>query len=122
MTPPAEPPVERQRLDRWLFFARLAKSRSLAAKWIVDGHVRVNSRRVRQAAKPVHAGDVITLALECEVRVLRIVATGLRRGPAREAARLFDDIDAAADRALAHCRRAKLRQIGEIIGFLPPRC
>jgi ribosome-associated heat shock protein Hsp15 len=91
---PADPPVERQRLDRWLFFARLAKSRSLAAKWIVDGHVRVNSRRVVQAARPVQAGDVVTLALECEVRVLRIVAMGLRRGPASEAARLFDEIAA----------------------------
>jgi ribosome-associated heat shock protein Hsp15 len=89
---PAEPPVDRQRLDRWLFFARLAKSRSLAAKWIVDGHVRVNSRRAVTAAKPIQPGDVITLALEREVRVVRILATGRRRGPAGEARLLFDDI------------------------------
>jgi ribosome-associated heat shock protein Hsp15 len=94
----AKPPLNRQRLDLWLFFARLAKSRSLAAKWIVNGHVRVNSLRIVTAAKPIQPGDVVTLALEREVRVVRILATGLRRGPASEAAHLFDDIGSTAGR------------------------
>jgi ribosome-associated heat shock protein Hsp15 len=61
-----------QRLDKWLWFARVAKTRTRAAKLVSSGHVRVNARRIDAPAKTVAPGDVLTIALEREVRVLRI--------------------------------------------------
>jgi len=89
-SPPAGP--ARQRLDKWLWFARVVKTRSLAAKLIADGHVRVNSLRVETAARPVKPGDVVTVALERTVRVMKILAAGERRGPAIEAQTLYADL------------------------------
>ncbi|UDL94550.1 RNA-binding S4 domain-containing protein [Lichenihabitans sp. PAMC28606] len=91
---PTEPLVERQRVDKWLWFARVAKSRSLAAKLVIGGHVRINTVRIDNAAKAVRAGDVLTIALDRNVRVLRINAPGLRRGPYEEARLLYDDLSA----------------------------
>lgn len=93
MTQPDTAPALRQRLDKWLWFARLVKSRTLAAKLVEEGHVRVNAVRADNAAKPVRAGDVLTVALDREVRVLRVVAPGERRGPYPEARLLYDDLD-----------------------------
>lgn len=87
---------DRQRLDKWLFFARLTKSRSAAAKLVLAGYVRVNGQRTVQAAKLIQAGDVVTVALERQVRVLRILAAGVRRGPPHEASGLFDDLSEGA--------------------------
>lgn len=86
---------ERQRLDKWLWFARVAKTRSLAARLIAEGHVRLNSRRIETPAKAVSPGDVLTIALEREVRVLRVVAPGTRRGGFSEARLLFDELPQA---------------------------
>lgn len=83
---------ERQRLDKWLWFARVVKTRSLAARLVSGGHVRLNGRRIETPAKAVVPGDVLTIALEREVRVLRIVGPGTRRGPYAEAALLFEDL------------------------------
>lgn len=83
---------ERQRLDKWLWFARVVKSRTRAADLVEAGHVRVNGVRVRVPARPVSSGDVLTIALERDVRVLRVVAPGARRGPYEEARGLFDDL------------------------------
>jgi ribosome-associated heat shock protein Hsp15 len=83
------PAAPAQRLDKWLWFARVTKSRTLAAQLIDGGKVRVN--RVR-ALKPSHAlrqGDVLTIALHGEVRVLQVLATGTRRGPPQEARLLY---------------------------------
>lgn len=82
----------RQRLDKWLWFARVAKTRSLAARLVTEGHVRVNSIRIGTAAKSVKPGDVVTVALERHVRVLKVLASGERRGPAPEARRLYEDL------------------------------
>lgn len=82
----------RQRLDKWLWFARVVKSRTLAAKLVADGHVRINAQRVAAPAKPVGLGDVLTVALERRVLVLRVLAPGERRGPYEEARRLYDDL------------------------------
>ena len=92
--PPAgQPPdAQRQRLDKWLWFARVVKTRSLAARLVTEGHVRINSVRVETAAKSVRPGDVVTVALERHVRVLRMVAPGERRGPAPEARGLYEDL------------------------------
>jgi ribosome-associated heat shock protein Hsp15 len=84
-------PLDRQRLDKWLFFARIIKSREKAASLIRDGFVRVNGVRADVPAKQVKIGDVLTIALERQTFVLKIVATGIRRGPASEAIKLYSD-------------------------------
>lgn len=85
-------PAGRQRIDKWLFFARLAKSRTLAARLVEAGKVRVNSEKVVQAAHPVKPGDGLTIALERQVLVVRVLAPGDRRGPAPEARTLYEDL------------------------------
>jgi ribosome-associated heat shock protein Hsp15 len=82
----------RQRLDKWLWFARVAKTRSLAARLIAEGHVRLNARRIETPAKPVSPGDVLTIALEHRVRVLKILAAGTRREGFLQASLLFEDL------------------------------
>ncbi len=86
------PGPARQRIDKWLFFARVTKSRSLGAKLAESGHVRVNSEKIDHAAQQVKPGDVLTIGLERRVLVYRVLDTGLRRGPAPEAATLYEDL------------------------------
>jgi len=89
------PPVgsgERQRLDRFLFFARAAKSRTLAQKFIESGLVRVNSTRILAPDARVGPGDVLTMTVQGRLLVWRIRQTGSRRGPASEAATLYEDL------------------------------
>ena len=81
-----------QRLDKWLWYARVAKTRTLAAGLVTDGKVRVNRQKVAKPAHAVRVGDVVTVSVARGVRVLRIEATGTRRGPATEARLLFDEI------------------------------
>ena len=82
----------RQRLDKWLWFARVAKTRGLAARLVAEGHVRLNARRVEIPAKAVGPGDVLTIALERQVRVLKVVAPGARRAGFSEASLLFEEL------------------------------
>jgi len=84
--------VDRLRLDKWLWFARVVKTRTLAAKLVSDGHVRVNGARAEAPAKGVGAGDVLTISLERQVRVLRVASLGARRGPYEEARLLYEDM------------------------------
>ena len=81
----------RQRIDKWLFFARVVKSRSLAAKLAQAGRVRVNREKIDSAAYPVKVGDVLTITLERRILVYEILDTGTRRGPASEAQTLYED-------------------------------
>ncbi len=81
-----------QRLDKWLWFARLARTRTLAARLVEGGKVRVNREKVLKPAHIVKPGDVITAALGGRVRVARITDAGLRRGPAEEARALYEDL------------------------------
>jgi ribosome-associated heat shock protein Hsp15 len=87
----------RQRLDKWLFFARVVKSRSLAAKLVQGGHVRINGRKSDQASDAVRAGDVLTIARGGRILLYRVLGEGVRRGPAEEARRLYEDISPPAD-------------------------
>lgn len=87
--------VDRLRIDKWLWHARVMKSRTLAAKLVADGHVRLNGTRTLDPAKPVKPDDVLTVALERTVRVLKVVALGMRRGPASEAQGLYEDLSPA---------------------------
>ena len=86
------PPEGRQRIDKWLFFARVVKSRSLAAKLVQSGRVRVNREKAEQASHPVKTGDVLTMMLDRRVLVYRVLAPGSRRGPAEEARLLYEDV------------------------------
>lgn len=86
-----------QRIDKWLWFARVVKTRSLAAKLVEAGHVRVNGLRSDSAARALRIGDVLTVALERQVRVLRVLADGDRRGPFKDASLLFEDLSASCD-------------------------
>lgn len=83
---------DRLRIDKWLWFARLAKTRTLAQKLAVSGRVRINREKNDNAAQPVKIGDVLTIALDSGVRVLRISAMATRRGPAPEARLLYEDL------------------------------
>jgi ribosome-associated heat shock protein Hsp15 len=74
----------------------VVRTRTAAVELISAGHVRLNSRRIDTPAKPVAPGDVLTIALEQQVRVLKIVATGLRRGPYPQARHLFEDLSVNA--------------------------
>jgi ribosome-associated heat shock protein Hsp15 len=87
--------VERQRLDRWLFFARAVKSRTLAQKLIESGAVRVNSERTVDVDRRIGAGDVLTMMVNRQLRVWRILDAGTRRGPPSEAATLYEDLSPA---------------------------
>jgi ribosome-associated heat shock protein Hsp15 len=82
----------RQRIDKWLFFARAVKSRSLAAKLVVAGRVRINRDKAAQASDLVKPGDVLTITLDRSIHVWKVVGAGGRRGPAEEARRLYEDM------------------------------
>lgn len=73
------------RIDRLLFFLRLAKSRTLAQSWAETGHIRVNGRRVEKGSAAVQIGDVITLPKGEAVLTIKLAAMPVRRGPATEA-------------------------------------
>jgi len=81
-----------QRIDKWLWYARVAKSRTLAAELVGDGKVRVNRSRIEKPSHIVKAGDVLTIAIGPRVRVLEVRAPGSRRGPATEAQQLYADL------------------------------
>jgi ribosome-associated heat shock protein Hsp15 len=81
------------RLDKWLWQARIFKSRSLATRFIEKSRCRIDGRVVDKPHAAVAPGMVLTFALGPRVRVVRIVALGERRGPAPEARALYDEID-----------------------------
>lgn len=84
--------MDKQRLDKWLFFSRAVKSRTLAQKLIETGAVRVNSERTVHTDHKVGAGDVLTMTVHTRLLVWRILDPGSRRGPAPEAAGLYEDL------------------------------
>jgi ribosome-associated heat shock protein Hsp15 len=85
-------PVAVQRLDKWLWFARIVKSRTLAAQLVEDGKVRVNRAKVAKPAQAVRPNDVLTIVIRGNVHVLRVVAPGARRGPPAEARLLYEPL------------------------------
>lgn len=80
------------RIDKFLWFARLSKSRSTAQKLAEDGHIRLNGRRIERAHAPVRAGDLITFPHAAGVRVVRVIALPGRRGPAPEAQACYEEL------------------------------
>jgi ribosome-associated heat shock protein Hsp15 len=87
----------RQRIDKWLFFTRMVKSRSLAQSHIQSGHVRINGDRVAQPSHMVKPGDKVELSLDRRDVVLIVKSGGERRGPFEEARLLYDDLTPAPD-------------------------
>ena len=83
---------EKLRVDKWLWHARFFKTRTLAAKVVAGGHLRVNSRKTEKSSTCVVAGDVLTFAQEKRIRVIKVIALGTRRGPASEAQLLYEDL------------------------------
>ncbi|MBV8564143.1 MAG: RNA-binding S4 domain-containing protein [Methylobacteriaceae bacterium] len=81
---------DRQRLDKWLWHARFARTRTLAARLVSDGHVRLNGARTEAPSHAVKRGDVLTLALVRTALVLRVKDFGERRGGAEDARRLYE--------------------------------
>lgn len=83
---------EKQRIDKWLFFARVVKSRTLAAKLAAGGKVRVNRDKIDQPSHAIKIDDVLTITLDRQVLVYKVLAAGERRGPAPEARLLYQDL------------------------------
>jgi ribosome-associated heat shock protein Hsp15 len=92
---------DRQRIDKWLWHARVVRARPDAAGLAAGGHVRVNGERIRAASHPVKADDVVTVALDRTVRVLKVTGFGERRGDAEAARKLFADLSEPREPAAA---------------------
>lgn len=97
MSDPAEPGGG-QRIDRWLWYTRLLKSRTLAASLASSGKMRVNGERISKASRHLRPGDVLTFPLGPHIRVIKVVASGTRRGPAPDARTLYEDLAPPAPR------------------------
>jgi ribosome-associated heat shock protein Hsp15 len=82
---------DRQRIDKWLWHARVVRTRTAAASLVSAGHVRVNGARVEAPGRPVRAGDMVTVALDRRVRVLKVLDFAPRRGSAELAGGLFEE-------------------------------
>ena len=87
--------ADTMRLDRFLWFARLAKTRETARGIASDGHLRIDGRAIDRAHAPVRIGNILTFAQASRIRVVRIEALPARRGPAPEAQRCYQDLTVA---------------------------
>ena len=81
------------RLDKWLWYARFFKTRSLATKLVLSGKLRINGEVTSKPHRQAQIGQVLTFLQGSRIRVIRIDEIGLRRGPAAEAERLYTDLD-----------------------------
>lgn len=84
------------RIDRLLCFLRFVRTRSAARKLIEEGHIRRNGERVRRASRDIAAGDVLTLPIGGDVRLVEVVTLPERRGPPREAQECYRELDPGA--------------------------
>ena len=80
------------RLDRYLFFIRLLKSRTLAQELLHEGRTRIDGRRVEKVSETVRVGATITMPLRGAIRVIRVVALPARRGPSHEARACYEEL------------------------------
>lgn len=86
------PAIPSRRLDQWLWFARLAKTRSLAGRLCAGGAVAVNGTVVRKSNRMIQIGDAVAVPQGSFRRTVRVVALGARRGPAAEARLLYEEV------------------------------
>ncbi len=96
------------RLDKWLWFARVVKSRTLAQKIIRSGKIRVNREKIVNQAKLIIIEDVLTITLERRILVLKVLEYGNRRGPYVEARKLYQDMTPVISRD-TECDKENLR-------------
>jgi ribosome-associated heat shock protein Hsp15 len=89
--------LDRQRIDKWLWHARVVRTRSAAAALTASGHVRINGRRIDAPGRAVRPGDVVTVALDRSVHVLKVLDFSERRGSADEARRLCEALGPPPD-------------------------
>ena len=89
--------MERQRLDKWLWHARVVKARTSAAALVEAGHVRINGEREKAPGHAVKAGDVLTIGLDRTVRILKVIGFSERRGDAAAARVLYVDLQTPPD-------------------------
>ena len=89
--------MDRQRLDKWLWHARVVKARTSAAALVEAGHVRINGVRETAPGHSVKPGDVLTIGLDDSVRVLKVIGFAQRRGDAASARVLYDDLQGRRD-------------------------
>jgi ribosome-associated heat shock protein Hsp15 len=98
--------VTRQRIDKWLWFARFVKTRTLAAAIVSQGQVRLNKVKIGKPSHEVGPGDILTLAVHGRVRVVKVLAIATRRGSASEAQTLYESMagfeEAGASEKLLH--------------------
>ena len=87
--------MDRQRIDKWLWHARMVRTRSNAAALAEAGHVRLNGKRITAASQSVRIGDVVTCALDRTVRVVRVEGICERRGSAPAGRALYRDLTKA---------------------------
>ena len=85
------------RIDKWLWHARFFKSRGLAADLVKSGRLRVEGTPVSKPSRAIAAGVVLTFPKEDEVRVVKVLGLGVRRGPAPEAQALYEDLTPARE-------------------------
>jgi len=85
--------TERQRIDRWLWHARVVRTRAAAAALAEAGHVRLNGRRIDAASRPVQVGDVVTVSLSHAVRVMKVTGFSERRGSGEAARALYENVE-----------------------------
>ena len=85
------PAETRQRIDKWLWFARIVRTRDFAAGLVEMGQIRINRAKVLKPGHDVAIGDVLTIALHGRVRVLKIMGLAGRRGPASAARDLYEE-------------------------------
>jgi ribosome-associated heat shock protein Hsp15 len=105
----ADAAISSQRIDKWLWCARFFKSRALAAKACHDGRIRIAGQVLTKAHYALKVGDVLTFPLGPNIRVIRIVALAVRRGPPAEARALYEDL-APAGNALPTSAVAEIRR------------
>ncbi|MGN6285073.1 MAG: RNA-binding S4 domain-containing protein [Afipia sp.] len=84
--------MDRQRLDKWVWHARIVRTRADAAALVTKGRIRLNGARETSPGHAVKAGDVLTIALDARVRVLKVIAFAERRGDASAAVHLYEDL------------------------------
>ena len=84
--------MDRQRIDKWLWHARVVRTRSAAAALSDAGLVRINGARIDASSRPVRPGDVVTIALDRNVRVLKVTGYAERRGSAQTVHTLYEDL------------------------------
>jgi ribosome-associated heat shock protein Hsp15 len=84
---------EQIRIDKWLWHARFCKTRGMAQEKAVGGHIRLNRQRVEKSSVPVRIGDMMTLPHLGKVILIKVLALGVRRGPASEAKSLYEVIE-----------------------------